>query len=254
MHYQIGEVARLAKLSVRMLRHYHEIGLLVPSGRTEAGYRLYSHADLQRLQQILFYRTLDFPLDAIAEFMNAPDFNEHHSLLQQRELLRQKAAELGGILRLIDEAIARHETIEEETKTMDTKQLFEVFPDMQQEHLDEARERWGESSAWKQSAQRMKTYSKNDLERMKLEMAEVQTRLEQVFIAGHAPDSTPALAAVDAARLHIQKWFYDCSLQFHVNLTAMTSMDERFVRNIDKNCAGLARFIHEAAKANLARG
>ncbi len=253
MQYQIGEVARLAKLSIRMLRHYDEIGLLTPSGRTEAGYRLYSRADLQRLQQILFYRTLDFPLDAIAEFMTAPDFNEHNSLLQQRELLRRKAADLGGILRLIDEAIARHETTEEETKTMKAEELFEVFPEVQQEHLDEAKARWGESSAWQQSAQRMKTYNKNDLERMKLEMQEVQTRLEQVFTAGHAPDSVPALAAVDAARLHIHKWFYDCTLQFHVNLTAMTSMDERFVTNIDKHCAGLARFIHEAAKANLAR-
>lgn len=254
MNYQIGEVARLAKLSIRMLRHYDEIGLLTPSARSDAGYRLYSPADLQRLQQILFYRTLDFPLDAIAEFMTAPGFDEHKALLQQRELLRQKAAGLGEVLRLLDDAIARHEATDKETHTMNANELFDVFPAMTQEYLDEAKQRWGSGAAWQQSEQRMKQYSKSDLERMKREMEVVQTRLEQVFTAGHAPDSTAATAAVDAARLHIDKWFYDCSPQFHVNLTAMTSMDERFVKNIDKNCAGLARFIHEAAKVNLARG
>ena len=253
MNYQIGEVAKLAKLSIRMLRHYDEIGLLVPSGRTEAGYRLYSSADLQRLQQILFYRTLEFPLEAIAEFMNAADFSAHAALLRQRELMRQKASDLSAVLQLIDDAIARHEANQKENDAMNASELFEVFPDMQQEYQDEAKERWGSSDAWKQSARRMKNYSKDDLERMKQEMHVIQNRLEQVFVAGDSPDSDAAIAAVDAARLHIDSWFYDCTRQFHVNLTAMTSMDERFVKNIDKNCTGLARFIHEAAKANLAR-
>lgn len=137
---------------------------------------------------------------------------------------------------------------------MNASELFEVFPDMQQEYLDEAKEHWGSSSAWQQSAERMKNYGKSDLERMKAERHEIQARFEQVFSTGNAPDSSSTLETVEAARLHIQKWFYDCSLQFHVNLTAMTSMDERFVKNIDKNCAGLARFMHEAAKENLARG
>lgn len=254
MNYQIGEVAKIARVSIRMLRHYDEIGLLVPSGRTDAGYRLYSSADLQRLQQILFYRMLEFPLDAIAGFMNAPDFSELAALLQQRELVRQKASELGAILQLIEHAIARYETTSEENDTMNAHAMFEVFPDMKQEYLDEAKERWGAGEAWQQSNRRMKNYSKSDLERMKTEMEKVSLALEQVFKAGHAPGSAAALDAVDTARLHISKWFYDCSLQFHVNLTAMTSMDERFVKNIDRNCAGLAQFIHEAAKANLARG
>ncbi len=253
MNYQIGEVARISRVSIRMLRHYDEIGLLIPSGRTEAGYRLYSPADLQRLQQILFYRMLEFPLDAIVGFMNTADFSEHSALVQQRELIRQKASELHAVLQLIDQAIARHETTEEHD-TMNANEMFEVFPDMKQEYLDEAKERWGASEAWQQSNQRMKNYSKNELARMKAEMQEISSVLEQVFKAGHAPDSVEALDAVDAARLHINRWFYDCSLQFHVNLTAMTSMDERFVQNIDRNCAGLAQFIHEAAKANLARG
>ena len=71
MH-KIGEVAELAKVSIRLLRHYDEIGLLVPSGRSEAGYRLYAREDLQRLQQILFYRTLEFPLEEIQKLMTLP--------------------------------------------------------------------------------------------------------------------------------------------------------------------------------------
>jgi DNA-binding transcriptional MerR regulator len=87
MH-QIGQVAELAKVSTRLLRHYDEIGLLVASGRSEAGYRLYSHTDLGRLQSILFYRALEFPLDAIRRLMTAPGFDRHAALLHQRELLR----------------------------------------------------------------------------------------------------------------------------------------------------------------------
>ena len=75
--YQIGEAAELGKVSPRLLRHYDEIGLLVPSSRSGAGYRLYSHADLERLQLILFYRALEFPLDTIRRLITGPGFDRH---------------------------------------------------------------------------------------------------------------------------------------------------------------------------------
>ena len=253
--YRIGEVADLAKVSIRLLRHYDEIGLLVPSGRSEAGYRLYAHADLQRLQQILFYRTLEFPLDEIQLLMKVPDFDRHAALLQQRELIGRRAQQLGDVLALIDKTIAEIDPATGQEKPMsNAHELFDVFPDMKQEYLDEAQQRWGESDAWKQSAARARNYTKADWERMKHEMAQVNARLEAVFTAGSKPESAEAIAAVDAARLLISKWHYDCSKQFHVNLTAMTSSDERFVRNIDRNCPGLAAWIHAASQANLAAG
>jgi DNA-binding transcriptional MerR regulator len=252
MH-KIGEVAELAKVSIRLLRHYDEIGLLVPSGRSDAGYRLYAREDLQRLQQILFYRALEFPLDEIQKLMTNPGFDRHAALLQQRELIGRRAQELGAVLELIDLTIAEIDPPSgQEKPIMSNKEMFDVFPDMKQEYLDEAAERWGESDAWKQSAERARKYTKADWERMKQEMNTVYGRLEQAFKAGKKADSPEAIAAVDNIRLLIDKWHYSCSKEFHANLTAMTRSDERFVRNIDKNCPGLAVYMHEAAKANQA--
>lgn len=254
MH-RIGEVAELAKVSIRLLHHYDEIGLLVPSGRSEAGYRLYSHADLQRLQQILFYRTLEFPLETIRQLMTAPDFDRHAALLQQRELIRERTQQLDAVLALIDRTIADIDPdTGQEKQSMSTKEMFEVFPELKQEDIDEAEAQWGHTDAWKQSAARSRNYRKEDWERMKGESAHVNACLEAVFSAGHKPDSPEALSAIDAARELITRWHYDCSKEFHVRLTAMTSSDDRFVKNIDNNCPGLAAWMHEAAKANLAAG
>ncbi len=252
MH-KIGEVAELAKVSIRLLRHYDEIGLLVPSGRSEAGYRLYARADLERLQVILFYRSLEFPLEEIQQLMTAPGFDRHAALLQQRELLRRKAVHLDGLLGLIDRTLAAINDTDEDTR-MSTQAMFEVFPEIKQEDIDEAEKRWGDTDPWKQSAERSRKYRKEDWERLKTEAAAVNAQVEAVFNAGKTPDSADAIAAVDAARLLINKWHFDCSKAFHVNLTSMTSNDERYVRNIDANCPGLAAWMHLAAKANLAKG
>lgn len=248
--YQIGDVAKLARVSIRLLRHYDEIGLLVPSGRSEAGYRLYKRADLERLQQILFYRALEFPLQEIQRLMNAPDFDRHAGLLQQRAMLEQRAGELERLLALIDRTLAELELTEE--KKMSKEAMFEVFPELDREHVAEAEERWGQSGPWQESARRAATYTKADWERLKQEQVDVNQALEKVFMAGKAADSPDALTAVEAARLLIERWHYTCSREFHVNLTAMTCSDERFVRNIDRDCPGLAAFIHAAAKANFA--
>jgi hypothetical protein len=132
--------------------------------------------------------------------------------------------------------------------------MFEVFPELKQEDIDEAEQRWGDTGPWKQSAERSRKYRKEDWERLKVEAAAVNAQLESVFSAGKQPDSPDALAAIDAARLLVNKWHFDCSKEFHVNLTAMTSNDERYLRNIDANCPGLAAWMHLAAKANLAAG
>lgn len=79
---------------------------------------------------------------------------------------------------------------------------------------------------------------------------EVYSHLEAVFTAGKPPSSPEAIAAVEAARLQIDRWFYDCSKELHVRLTAGTSTDERYVASIDRNCRGLAAWMHEAAKLN----
>jgi hypothetical protein len=132
--------------------------------------------------------------------------------------------------------------------------MFEVFPDMKQEYQDDAQHRWWDTTAWKQSAERFGRYTKADMEQMKREMAQVYAHLENVFSAGAKPDAPEAIAAIEAARRMSDKWFYETSKEMHAKVTGFTSGDERFVRNIDRNCPGLAAWMHEAAKANHAAG
>src|ERR1044071_3147077 len=104
--YRVADVARLSGVSIRALHHYHAIGLLVPTGRTQAGYRLYTDADLLRLQQSLIGRELGFPLDAIRHSLDDPRFDHTAALLEQRRRLQSKARAVEAMLRAIDAALA----------------------------------------------------------------------------------------------------------------------------------------------------
>ena len=140
MQYKVGEVARLAHVSVRTLHHYHEIGLLVPSGRSESGYRLYAPQDLERLQQVLFYKELGFGLEEIRALVAGPALDRREALTGQRDLLAQRARRLEAMLRLIDKTLAALEG----GIQMRQDEMFEVFGDFDpSEYEQEARERWG---------------------------------------------------------------------------------------------------------------
>ncbi len=251
MSYQIGEVAKLAKVSIRTLHHYDEIGLLVPSLRSTAGYRFYSSEDLHKLQVIRFYRTLEFTLSDINTLLSASDFDREAILLQQRELLRARASELDCALALMENTLAALRDPQE--NPMSNQAMFEVFPDLDEAVQKEAEQRWGNTEGWKQSAQRASKYSKADWLRMKQEMASTYTEAERVFTTGAKPDSREAMACAEADRLMIQRWFYDCSLQMHAKVKEGTSQDPRFIANIDRNCAGLAAWLHLASVANAKR-
>lgn len=249
MHRQIGEVAKLAKVSVRMLRHYDELGLLVPSVRSEAGYRLYNQQDLERLQQILFYRALDFPLDAILHLMSADDFDRRQALLQQRHLLASKINSLQQVLNLVDRTLAHAH----EESPMEANAMFDVFPDLTPEIVAEAERTWGNNPQFRESQRRMAGYSRADLEKLKAEQAALYAHLEQVFSAGCAPESTEAQHAVEALRQLECKWFFDCPPALFARIKQGISTDERFVKNLDANCPGLARWQAQAAAVLASR-
>src|SRR5688572_12406689 len=103
----VSQVARTAGVSVRALHHYDEIGLLRPSARSDAGYRLYNQSDLERLQQIMFFRALELPLDEVARIMTAPAFDVKATLRGQRELLIERLAHCHALIAAVEAAIAR---------------------------------------------------------------------------------------------------------------------------------------------------
>src|SRR5512140_1616481 len=105
MAYKVSEVAKLANITIRTLHHYDEVGLLVPSDRSEAGYRLYTAADLEKLQQILFYKELGFGLDDIRRIMDDPRFDRMKALHAQRGLVAEQRRRLDTVLWLIDKTL-----------------------------------------------------------------------------------------------------------------------------------------------------
>jgi MerR family transcriptional regulator, thiopeptide resistance regulator len=245
--YTVGKVADLSGVTIRTLHHYDEIGLLSPGGRSMAGYRIYEDSDLERLQRILFYRELGFTLDEISTIVDDPRTDALGHLRRQRGLLTGRIDRLRSMVDAID--------YEMEARTMDIpltpEERLEVFGEFRPEdYAEEAEQRWGDTEAYWESQRRVSSYNKDDWQQLKAEEEEIRARLAAAFEAGLAPDSEEAMAAAEAHRQHISRWFYECSYEIHRGLTEMYVSDERFRSNYDTKSPGLAAFIRDAAHSN----
>ncbi|NTX33138.1 MerR family transcriptional regulator [Myxococcus llanfairpwllgwyngyllgogerychwyrndrobwllllantysiliogogogochensis] len=246
----VSQVARLAKVSVRALHHYDELGLLCPSGRSEAGYRLYTQADLERLQQVLFFRELAFPLEEIRRILGDPRFDLRAALLMQRQLLTERASRLDALRHAVDAALDALD----QGKTMDSEKMFEAFGDFDPSKYEaEVKERWGDTEAYKESARRTSRYKKEDWSAIKAEGDQLMKALAEHLGAGRAPTEPDVLALAEAHRQYISKWFYPCSYVIHRGLGEMYVSDSRFTENIDSVKPGLSRYLRDAFVANAER-
>ncbi len=245
----VGQVADVFGETVRTLHHDDEIGLLVPSERSRAGYRLYTDEDLLRLQQVVVYRRLELSLDEIADLLaDGADAVTH--LRRQREAVMTRLGELTELVTAIDRALEREMSDQPATP----EELRELFGDgFKDEYQQEAQERWGESDAWKQSATRTKRYSKADWEAVKAEMQAVTTAFIEAKRAGLPPTSTEAMEAAEAARRHIHDRFYDLSYDMHRALGDMYVADPRFTKTYEDLEPGLAAYVRDAIHANADR-
>ena len=250
MSYSVGQVADLAGVTIRTLHYYDGIGLLSPSGRSAAGYRIYEDSDLERLQQILFYRELEFTLEEIATIVDDPRTDAVGHLRRQRGLLTERIERLRKLVAAID--------YELEAREMDIKltpeEKLEVFGDFNPEdHAQEAERRWGDTDAYRQSQRRVSSYAKEDWLKIKAEHDEVAANRAALFESRTAPDSEEAMAAAEAHRQHISRWYYDCSHEIHRGLGEMYVSDESFRTNYDALAPGLSEFIRDAIRANAER-
>jgi DNA-binding transcriptional MerR regulator len=246
----VSEVARLSGVSVRTLHHYDEIGLLEPSARSEAGYRLYDRRDLERLQEILLFRELEIPLDDIRVLLAGGAFDRRAALELQRDMLGQKAARLEALIASVERAINAEGTGVRMTK----EEMFEVFGDFDPaEYEAEVRERWGETDAYRESARRTARYTKADWERFKAESEQIGTDTAALMDVGVPAGDPRAMDLAEQARLQIDTWFYPCSHEMHVNLAEMYIADPRFTATYEKIHVGMARYWHDAILANAAR-
>lgn len=246
----VGEVARMSGVTVRTLHHYDEIGLLSPSERTEAGYRLYSAADLERLRRILFYRELDFGLDRIAEMLSEPTTAADDHLRRQHALLRERRARTDALL----EAIEREMEARQMGISLTPAQQLEIFgTDRLEEYQQEAEQRWGDTGAWRESQRRTAAYTREDWIEIKREADESIQGFAAAMRAGEAATGERAMDLAEAHRLHISRWFYGCGHATHRGLAELYVSDPRFTKTYDEIAPGLARYVHDAIVANAAR-
>lgn len=247
---QVSEVAKLARVSVRTLHHYDEIGLCKPSARSRAGYRLYAPADLERLQQVLFFRELSFPLDEIQRIVTDPGFDVTAALRMQRQLLTDKAARLRALIAAVEAALSARE----EGKTMSNEERFAVFGEFNPADYEaEAEARWGDSPAYKESQARTKKYRPEDWQKIKAEGDALFRDLAALLVAGTPAESPAAMAIAERHRQHIERWFYPCAPSMHAGLGELYVGDPRFTANIDRYAAGLSAYARTAFAANAAR-
>lgn len=253
MSYSVGQVAGFAGVTVRTLHHYDDIGLLVPSERSHAGHRRYSDADLDRLQQILFYRELGFPLEEVAALLDdqatgKADPRAH--LRRQHDLLTARIEKLQKMAAAVEHAMEARKM----GLNLTPEEKFEVFGDHDpDQYEDEVRERWGNTDAYRQSQQRTASYTKEDWLRIQREAEEINGRFVALMEAGEPADSEAAMDAAEEHRQWISRNHYNCGHQMHTCLGEMYVADERFTRNIDKAKPGLAAYLKDAILANAAR-
>ncbi|MFI6337912.1 MerR family transcriptional regulator [Streptomyces sp. NPDC050535] len=250
MSHPVGQVAGFAGVTVRTLHHYDEIGLLAPSGRSHAGHRRYSDADLDRLQQILFYRELGFPLEEVAALLDDPAADPRAHLRRQHELLTARIEKLQKMAAAVEHAMeARKMGI-----NLTPEEKFEVFGDKDPEaHAEEAQRRWGGTETYAESQRRAARYTKDDWQRMQAEVASWGERYDALMAAGEPPAGEPAMDLAEDHRQHITTWFYECTYEIHRGLGAMYVADERFKEFYDSMRPGLAEHLRDAIEANAAR-
>jgi len=238
----IGEVSRLTGVTIRTLRHYDRIGLLRPTTKTDAGYRLYDEASLQRLHTILIFRELEYPLEEIRRILDRPGFDMNEALRLQREQLLMRRGH-------IDRLIALTRTISEKgMKHMD----FSAFDERKAADLSaQAEAAYGSTDAWKEFARREKTRSPGDNERNGKALMAMIGQFGRALPL--APDSAEAQAFVQQLRDHITAYFYPCTIPVLHGL-ADTYETPDFRRNIDREGGdGTAEALAEAIRIYCTR-
>ena len=242
MKLQIKEFAELTGVSVRTLHYYDEIGLLKPSYVDEQnGYRFYDEASLDRMQEILFYRELDFPLKSIAEILASPNYDKQKALAEQKRLLAIKKNRLERLIAALEQA-------EKGEITMSAFDNSE-YETARQQYEDEAKQRWGDTDAYKESRAKTAGYSKDKWNDVLVGMNGIFAEFAECKKCGDSIDSEKAQQLVKKLQNYITANFYHCTNDILAGLGQMYVCDERFKNNIDKCGEATAEFVAEAIKS-----
>lgn len=235
MKLKIKDFATLTGVSARTLHYYDEIGLLRPSEvDKETGYRFYDETSLLRMQEILFYRELDFSLKSISEILSSPGYDKNKALDEQKNLLILKKERLERLISAIDSA-------------KKGESVMTAFDNSDYEkYKTEAAEKWGTTEAYKEYSEKSSGYSKNDFDSATEGLNMIFTEFSAIMNNGCLPESESAQTLVKKLQQFITDNFYTCTKEILAGLGQMYVLDERFRNNIDKNADGTAEFASKA--------
>ena len=244
----VGQVAGLVGVSVRTLHHWDEIGLVVPSARSWAGYRLYEPDDVARIHRVLVYRETGMPLAEVARILDDPDVDATAHLARQRDLLQARIAHLTRMLRAVDTMMEKNSMGENLTPQQQAEILGAEWDPAWQK---EAEERWGDSDEWAQAAARKAAMTRQDWARVAEETEALETDLANAMREGVVPGSERANALAERHRDSIDRWF-DTTYAKQVLIARGYVANSRFTAYYDKRESGLAAWIKEIIDANAA--
>ena len=237
MNMLIKEFSRFTGVSVRTLHYYDEIGLLKPAQVDKTtSYRYYDEHSLLRMQEILFYRELDFSLKSIEEILSSPNYDKTKALQEQKHLLILKKERLENLISAIDGAMKGENVM----KAFDNTEF--------EKYKAEAQEKWGKTDAYKEHKKKTKDYSKDKWNSLAAGMDEIMAAFGASMKNGAAPDSSEAQDLVKSLQRHITENYYNCTNEILYGLGQMYVADDRFRANIDKHGEGTAAFIRESIK------
>ena len=241
----VGEVSTLLGVSVRALHHWDETGLVHPSRRSAAGYRLYCEADIMRIQQVLVYRQTGMNLADIKMVLDEPETDAMTHLRRQRELVQGQVSHLQQMLNSIDMVMEIHQS----GARISVAEMAEIWgTDWDPVYVEEARARWGDTPEWAESYQRKARMSRADWERAHEETVALESALAEAMRNGVEPGSPEANALARWHRKDFNRWF-EVSTSKQVIIARSYVVDERYARYYDKRAPGLAAWLKDVIDA-----
>lgn len=251
MEYTVKQLAELAHISPRTLRYYHQIGLLRPGRISQAGYRLYGPAQVDRLQQILFYRELGLPLEHIASLLDAPDFDRQKALHSHLAALRQQREQLDSLILTVEKTI-QHET---GGTMMTDPEKFEGFKariiqENEARYGAELRERYGDLPV-DRANQCVRSLTPEEYDAWKSLGNEILSLLEQAVRSRADPGGETGRRAAQLHRRWLSYSWEQYSPAAHKALAQMYVDDARFTAYYDRSVPGCAAFLRDAVSQHI---
>lgn len=245
LEYTVQKLGLLAGISTRTLRYYDEIDILKPARINSSGYRIYGQSEVDRLQQILFYRELGISLEEIKEIITSPTFDADHALREHREKLLEKRKQLDALIANVDLTLAQRKG----TITMSDKQKFEGFKqklidDNEKQYGEEIRAKYGNDQIDKAN-KKIKGMTEEQHAQLEQLSTAVQLTLAEAFATGD-PAGELAQKAADLHRQWLSFYWDSYSKEAHAGVAQMYVDDERFTAYYDKDQPGIAAFLRDA--------